>query len=608
MPRRWSRVLILEINRILDALRRMHLEAGQVQALAALSVAHVLFESLSLGLLYPVLLLVESGAEAALARGNIVVEATAVMLAWAGLEFSLVPLLCVVFLVLVARQALFFQKSHYAARLGHEARANIQREGLKAFLHTDIGFYFRHNRASVHAALRGHATRAAGMVPSGAAAASSLVLLAAYVVLLAVVSPWLSLAAALISLPVGLMFRFRMRAGRELGNRLSLGVDRLSTEIFERLNAIRLVKMRGMESRSGDEINAVIDSLRNLHTETDRIRLSMEASSYPLLFAGVIFTFYLSVTYLGMTLAGLGFFIYIVMRMLPVLVQLNSLRFQLNHGLDAVATIDKIVSAARREATVASGTRRFHGLHKGIEFRSVCFSYDTGESVVPAVQDLSFTIRRGAVVALVGRSGAGKSTTADLIPRFFDPTSGEIRFDGVPAHEYDVHSLRRAIAFVTQDTILLDDTIRANLEFGLSHRLDEDTIARVLHLSHCDEFVDALPRGVDTVIGERGTRLSGGQRQRLSFARALACDPDVLVLDEPTSALDSVSEAFIQGTLESLRGQVTTVAIAHRLATIAKADLILMLDAGRLIAQGSHGVLVRKSEQYRHLFGRQMEL
>ena len=600
--------MILEINHIRDALRRMHLEAGQVQALTALSVADVLFESLSLGLLYPVLLVVESGAEAVLARGNIVVEATAVMLAWTGLEFSLAPLLCVVFLVLITRQALLFQKSHYAARLGHEACANIQREGLKAFLHTDIGFYFRHNRASVHAALRGHATRAAGMVPSGADAASSLVLLAAYVVLLTVVSPWLSLAAVLISLPVGLMFRFRMHAGRELGNRLSLGVERLSTEMFERLNAIRLVKMRGMESRSADEIDAVIDSLRKLNTETDRIRLSMEAAAYPLLFAGVIFTFYLSVTYLGMTLAGLGFFIYVVIRMLPVLVRINSLRFQLNHGLDAVAKIDKIVSAARREATVASGTRRFHGLQDGIEFRSVCFSYDTGESVVPAVQDLSFTIRRGTMVALVGRSGAGKSTTADLIPRFFDPTAGEIRFDGVPAHEYDIRSLRRAIAFVTQDTILLDDTIRANLEFGLSHQLDEDTIARVLRLSHCDEFIDSLPRGVDTVIGERGTRLSGGQRQRLSFARALACDPDILVLDEPTSALDSESETFIQGTLESLRGQVTTVAIAHRLATIAQADLILMLESGRLIAQGSHGVLVRESDQYRRLFSTQIDL
>jgi subfamily B ATP-binding cassette protein MsbA len=204
-------------------------------------------------------------------------------------------------------------------------------------------------------------------------------------------------------------------------------------------------------------------------------------------------------------------------------------------------------------------------------------------------------------VALVGPSGSGKSTTMDLLARFYDPTAGRITLDGVDLRDATMASLRAQLGIVTQETILFHDTVRNNIAYGLSDCPDE-AVRAAAESANAHGFISALPRGYDTVIGDRGVRLSGGERQRLAIARALLKNPPILLLDEATSALDTESERLVQAALERLMRDRTVLVIAHRLSTVQHADRILVLDRGRLVASGRHAELVEQDGPYRRLY------
>ena len=233
-------------------------------------------------------------------------------------------------------------------------------------------------------------------------------------------------------------------------------------------------------------------------------------------------------------------------------------------------------------------------LGEQIEFREVGFSY-TDAPDQPVLQQVSFTVKAGQVVAIVGLSGAGKTTLVNLVPRFYDVTAGAILIDGVDIRDVTRASLRRQIGMVTQDTVLFDDTIANNIAYA-SPGASRETVEAVARAAHADEFVTKLPRGYDTMIGERGQRLSGGQRQRLAIARALLKNSPILVLDEATSSLDAESELLVQDALAKLLMNRTSFVIAHRLSTVRRADLIIVLDRGRVAEVGRHDELVTRVE------------
>ncbi|WP_251570732.1 lipid A export permease/ATP-binding protein MsbA [Parasutterella muris] len=246
------------------------------------------------------------------------------------------------------------------------------------------------------------------------------------------------------------------------------------------------------------------------------------------------------------------------------------------------------------------GTKTLGRAKGKVEFRNVCYKYP--QALEPSLKDFSLKVEAGSMVALVGASGAGKSTIINMIPRFMIPASGEILMDDIPQNELTLASIREQIAIVTQEVMLFDDTIAANIAFGAGREVSEEEIMKAAEAAYLLPLIQSLPEGINTRIGESGAKLSGGQRQRVSIARALLKNAPILLLDEATSALDTESEKYIQASLDKLRSGRTSFVVAHRLSTIVDADCIVVLDQGAIVETGTHFELLQKDGPYAHLY------
>ena len=376
----------------------------------------------------------------------------------------------------------------------------------------------------------------------------------------------------------------------------------ITATVSERLGAIRLIRSYGEEARETAHFGAQADRYRKRVIRTQRF--SSLTSPVTEVFSGFLV---ILIIWAGTkpALVGLGAPLApetIIVFLLAAL--------KLTSPLKTIASFP-----ATMAVTMASAERVFDFLdqpstevdrpadeiarfQREIVFDRVSFRYGDGDLVL---RDVSFTLGKGRIVALVGPSGAGKTTIADLLPRFHDPTMGQIVMDGVPLTRIGRRSLRALMGVVSQDTVLLNATVRGNIAYG-SPGATPEQVEAAAEAANAAPFIAELPQRYETMLGERGTRLSGGQRQRIAIARALLRDPPILILDEATSALDTESERLVQQAIERLMRERTVLVIAHRLATVRDADEIVVLDAGRVVQRGSHEELLRTGGLYRRLY------
>jgi subfamily B ATP-binding cassette protein MsbA len=298
----------------------------------------------------------------------------------------------------------------------------------------------------------------------------------------------------------------------------------------------------------------------------------------------------------GASAGGFVSFITSMLLLISPIKQLTAISPLMQRGLSACESVFTLIDTPLEDDT---GHRELMHARGEIQFDHVSFSYPGAER--PALIDINFHVTAGQKIALVGASGGGKTTISALIPRFYSPTAGRIRIDGIDINELTLASLRHNIALVSQEIVLFNDTVEANIAFGSREISSREEVIRAAKAANAWEFIQQLPNGLDTPIGENGAKLSGGQRQRIAIARALLKNAPILILDEATSALDTESERQVQTALTALMENRTTLVIAHRLSTIEKADRIMVLDGGLIVESGSHHELLKTGGYYANL-------
>jgi ATP-binding cassette subfamily B protein/subfamily B ATP-binding cassette protein MsbA len=356
----------------------------------------------------------------------------------------------------------------------------------------------------------------------------------------------------------------------------------------EFINGIRTVHASGTQEFERQRFYSVSSQLLHASIKVARAWTLVKPIASGIATTTIIGLIILSFAIFTLPVESLLTFFFVMTRLVPSVQDINgtvAFMSTLNGSLD---NVKKLLQSDDR-AYFQNGSTEFKQLNRSIDIVSVDFGYEPTNLVL---QNITLTIEKGKTTALVGASGAGKTTLADLIPRFYDPTQGNIFIDGVDLKEFDIYSLRKNMAVVSQDTFIFNTSVWNNIAYGTENATEAE-IKEAARLANALEFIEDMPQGFDTQLGDRGVRLSGGQRQRIAIARALLRDPQILILDEATSALDSVSERLIQESLEKLSVGRTVVAIAHRLSTIASSDKVVVLEGGNIMEQGKYQDLLQ---------------
>ena len=424
-------------------------------------------------------------------------------------------------------------------------------------------------------------------------------LIIGYLVLMLSISWQLALFSVLFLPMVGFIIGNIVKKLRHPASKSQRKMGELVSVLDESLGGIKILKTYTATEYIKEKFHALNQSLSNtLLWMARRQQLASPMSEFLGITAVAVILVFGGSLVMNGSLSAAGFIAFIA--------AFSQITRPVRAFIDQFANINQGVAAGERifavldsknEINDAPDAKEFEGLKDKIEFRNVRFSYDESREII---QGVSFEVRKGETVALVGPSGGGKSTLSELMERFYDANSGDILFDGESIRNYKQDSLRSVMSLVSQETVLFNDTIKSNISLGKPNATDEDII-EACKVANAHNFIMESPEGYETNIGDRGAKLSGGQRQRLSIARAVLKNPEFLILDEATSALDTESEKLVQDALTKLLKGRTSVVIAHRLSTIMNADRIFVIDEGRIVEEGKHDDLIAKGGVYAKL-------
>ena len=386
------------------------------------------------------------------------------------------------------------------------------------------------------------------------------------------------------------------RRFRRISTRIQHSMGNITHVAEEAIGAQRVIKTYGAQQHEATQFERTSEANRHLNmkmTATSASSTALVQLVTASALAAIVYFATLDSMLASVSVGSFMSFIAAMVLMLGPMKRITTINSTIQRGIAAAESVFAFLDSSPEPDT---GTRSLARAQGTIEYRQVSFSYDKNKGKV--LHDINFTVQPGQTVALVGRSGSGKSTLVNLLPRFYNISNGNITLDGFDIRELRLADLRNQIALVSQEVTLFNATIAHNIAYGRLEAASEREIVEAAEAAHAMEFIRPLPQGLNTLVGENGVLLSGGQRQRLAIARALLKNAPILILDEATSSLDTESERYIQAGLERLMRARTTLVIAHRLSTIEKADIIIVLHAGRIIEQGKHSELLARNGHY----------
>jgi ATP-binding cassette, subfamily B, bacterial MsbA len=423
-----------------------------------------------------------------------------------------------------------------------------------------------------------------------------------YVGVLIVLNWKLTLFASFTSLVIFFVIRTIGKEIKGLATTFRSSMGDMNSVLQEKFSGIKVIKSSAFENVELERFQAFTRGFRNLDIRIARLRNIIGPLNETLLVAAIALVLWfggLQVFEGGMTSSELILFAFTLYSTMGPIKMFGDVNTQMALGMISAERLFELLDTV---PDIVNGTRVIEGFSHEIRFEDVSFKYNKDADAPNVLDHVSFELKKGEMVALVGQSGSGKSTTVDLLLRFYDVDSGRITIDGVDIREYDFKQLRRMIGVVSQEVILFNDTIHSNIAYGTNEAISRERVITASKMANAHQFIEEKPDQYETLIGDRGVQLSGGQRQRLAIARAMVKNPQLLIFDEATSALDNESEKVVQQAIDHALENRTALVVAHRLSTIRNADRIIVMDRGRAAESGNHEELLELGGLYKHLY------
>ena len=423
-----------------------------------------------------------------------------------------------------------------------------------------------------------------------------------YITVLLALSWKLTIFAILTSVLIFFLIRFMGRNIKGLALNFQNRMGDMNSVLQEKFNGIKVIKSTAFEGIELERFMSFTTEFRKLGIKIARLRNIISPMNETLLIAAIAMVLWfggLQVFEGVMTANELLVFAFTLYSTMGPLKMLGDANMAIQTGMISVERLFEVLDT---KPAIINGSRSISSFSSSITFENVCFKYNKEPDAPNVLNHVSFEIKKGEMVALIGQSGSGKSTVADLLLRFYDVDSGRITVDGTDIREYDYKQLRRMIGIVSQEVILFNDTIEQNIAYGVHDDINHTRIEQAAVLANAHQFIEEKPQQYQTLIGDRGIQLSGGQRQRIAIARAMVKNPELLIFDEATSALDNESEKVVQQAIDHAMANRTALVVAHRLSTIKNADKIIVMERGNVIESGNHQQLVEKNGVYKKLY------
>ncbi|MCX2818634.1 ABC transporter ATP-binding protein [Haladaptatus sp. F3-133] len=513
-----------------------------------------------------------------------------------GIPFTLEFLILGVAGVMTVRFTASFLVGWFRAILQKRYEGDLRTKTLNAALDAEVGYFDEEGSDDILNSIVTETRYSGSTIKFGVRSMETMFLALVYLSVMFYVAPTMALFALTLLGGITFLMRYVIEPAYTVGNRVAEANETVQQTAQAGTQGIRDVKLFGLTEEIFDSFRESVRQYVVSSISLERNKVGVQ-NFYDLTTTLVLFgLIYFGFVFTGLSLGELGIFLLAMFRLSPLVSRLNSqvynLEGHISHLVRTQGFLDELTQ--RKEE---SGDRTVSKVER-VEFDNVRFSYNDEEQVL---RDITFGVERGGFVAFVGQSGAGKSTVVSLLARMYDPDEGEILGDGVPIDEYDIDEWRSRIALVRQDPFMFNDSLEGNVTVG-NRDASREEVERVCEIAKVDEFLDDLPNGYESELGDDGVRLSGGQRQRVALARALLKDADFLVLDEATSDLDSSLEKEVQASIEAMDRDYGIIAIAHRLSTVKNADTIYTLEDGEVVESGSHEELLEDEGEYAELY------